>query len=563
MPSLALLLLLGPASIFSALYYVIPDESSIYDCPYYVDYCGYLDEYVWFSYRFFTSRSTFVFMAGNHSLTRELDLNGISNVVFRREDDEPNTNIVCKLTHNIGFFDVFDVNLTGLTFLLYNYEHDRESALYIRNSNVTIADMIFLGSGDETLPLARAIQSTCSNIKIMDSIFEGNTGFNGGAIYAAHTVLRLLRNSFAGNRATNAGGAISIEGGYQCNTTSLAIIVSNEFTNNSAVRGGAIDCYSNVLAILGETTFAHNQARSINRSLLYSDGGAIYMISGRLYLQDDIYFFGNRAENEGGAILIINSRVETHGAEILSFQNNSEGAIAIYRSQQVAFRNMLLKNNTAYVRSALYLTLSSVVFTGNTNITHNTGRLGGAIQILEESSISFEGYTVIDGNSATSGGAIYSVTGKISFHGRVNLVNNIADDGGALYASGTNITIQVFCNTLFANNFARNGGAMYLRSRSTLSLQYHSTLTIYNNTASNYGGGIYHEDSVSPYQCTLPDNATESTLELLPYCFLRYGYHPSHQFFISNSSYNTAGRDGSTLFGGLLDKCRLISSVLK
>ena len=183
MQPLALMILLGPALMLSittaqGTYYVKPDGVAGYDCHDYMD-CRTFDEYVEETSQFFTPRSIFIFMAGSYSLHNELILNGTSDVLFKGQGS---ADTVCRLTHSIVFANVFNITLSGLTFLLHNYEHNRESALFVDSSDVTIANVIFLGSGDETVPLAQAVRSIYSNVFIMDSVFRGKTGSDGGAI---------------------------------------------------------------------------------------------------------------------------------------------------------------------------------------------------------------------------------------------------------------------------------------------------------------------------------------------------------------------------------------------
>ena len=247
--------------------------------------------------------------------------------------------------------------------------------------------------------------------------------------------------------------------------------------------------------------------------------------------------------------------------EELSFSNNSEGAVAIYYSKHNELGNVVFNSNIGLMKSALYLVSSSVSFVGNTLIMNNTGGLGGAIQMLDESSVSFSGVTTFDGNSATAGGAIYSVTGRIELHIRVRFINNRANgDGGALYSSGTNISAEFRSRVTFELNSARRGGGMYLRDKASLFLELDSSLRMMSNHASDYGGGIYHEDSATLTQCAISDNALESTKDLLPYCFLRLGYTLNVKYFVADYFNNSAKMDGSVLYGGLLDKCRLIAS---
>lgn len=559
LPSICLILLL-PTLICSVpdIYFVMSDdEDSFFNCPD-QNNCLTFDEYVEETDYYFTRESIFVFLAGNHTLQNELSLERVSNITFRGGTGLTNADIVCKLTHNIMLTEVNNVTITGLTFLLHNYEHDRESAVFVENSgNVIFSKMLFHGSGDETKPLARALKSISSNITIRESQFEGNTGNEGGAIIASEkSYLTLERNVFTGNRAVILGGAISISDSTDSSMSS-AFIVNTTFTNNSAVEyAGAINCESCSLALRGTNKFVRNYCQVH----LSAGGGAVYILNGKLDLAGRAYFAYNRAP-EGGAVYISTSRVQSNTEVLeLSFYNNSEGALAIYYCKNVVLRNVIVNGNIGLMRSAVYLVSSSVYFTGNTLIANNIGGLGGAVQMLDESLLSFTGTSIFDRNSASAGGGIYSVTGKIELNCKAIFINNRADgDGGALYSSGTNITLEVA--SIFEHNCARRGGAMYLRDKTSLTLAFHNTLKILNNHAYDYGGGLYHEDSAIPTQCSLSDDAIESMRDLLPYCFLRYGFPPDKlNYFIADSFNNTAGKDGSVLYGGLLDKCRFIVS---
>ena len=79
MQSLALLLLVLPMLALSIpdIYYVRPDDDySFFDCPD-QNNCFTFDEYVEETSRYFTSGSIFIFMAGNHTLQNELNLEGV------------------------------------------------------------------------------------------------------------------------------------------------------------------------------------------------------------------------------------------------------------------------------------------------------------------------------------------------------------------------------------------------------------------------------------------------------------------------------------------------------
>ena len=224
--------------------------------------------------------------------------------------------------------------------------------------------------------LARAVHlKTASEIAITDSHFIGNTGSSGGAISASEAnSIVLSGNSFTDNRAIENGGVI------YCESCTLALSGTNIFTNNSVARGG----------------------------------GALHIYSGILRINDSSFFSHNRA-GEGGAIFVITSTVQTNAN--VTFNNNSDGAVAIYGSHIRLCGNIEYTNNRGHSFSALDLASSSIILCGRkTTFTNNTSQAGGAMQVLQESSVIFESDLIVfDGNFAsTSGGAIYCVNGQLT-----------------------------------------------------------------------------------------------------------------------------------------------------
>lgn len=85
---------------------------------------------------------------------------------------------------------------------------------------------------------------------------------------------------------------------------------------------------------------------------------------------------------------------------------------------------------------------------------------------------------------------------------------------------------------------------------------------IVNNTATEYGGAIYHEDSVSTIQCNNVSDIihTDKNRALtLPKSFLQINHRVPDTLFCPqiNSVNDSAGKDGNFLYGGLLDRSRL------
>lgn len=107
----------------------------------------------------------------------------------------------------------------------------------------------------------------------------------------------------------------------------------------------------------------------------------------------------------------------------------------------------------------------------------------------------------------------------------------------------------------FSFNFAKNGGAMKLEETS-LTIGRYTSLCSSHNTATDYGGGIYYEDVVTANQCKFKNN-NHMNIYKLPHCFLDFEYRNLNVLLSIHSYKDTAGKGGSFMYGGLLDRCKL------
>ena len=132
-------------------------------------------------------------------------------------------------------------------------------------------------------------------------------------------------------------------------------------------------------------------------------------------------------------------------------------------------------------------------------------------------------------------------------------MNNSADIwGGAMYGSSTDI--EFHDNIIFSNNSAYSGGGMYFEDVSLKIISGMTLITSFNN-ASRYGGAIFYEDELTQYQCT----AYFYDVDKLPLCFIQLieTELTGNTSMAIHSYYNTAGLDGSFMYGGRLDRCQL------
>ena len=455
--------------------------------------------------------------------------------------------------------------------------------------------------------------------------FQNNSASDGGSMLSDESVV--ITNAhhlhFINNRAKSNGGAIHIAG----ETSSTLLLGMNgegsiNFSGNLAENGGGI--YVEHLrstrtptrvTIMGNTTFTSNVASA--------SGGAVYVQNGNLTLSStSTLFYSNRAEGEGGAVCSVFSSVIFNGSTI-EFENNTAlnggGVFTIYSKLMTAMGTLSFSENYAAKRgggihakmgpygtqnlhkisgnftgnradecggamyidsgknihfmkifiarnsgSALCVLESTIRFNKSTNINENTGEHGGGIRILlRNSHLSFSSETVFANNSAIIGGAIYSGYGTtLEFSGKILFTGNrAATNGGALYALGTEVVVindDYRKLTSFENNLAVNGGALFL-SGAAITLDAGARLNFLLNSASQYGGGIYSADNALTTQCNFKYSDIV-TITDLPYCFI--GFKKEINMILIDASVfsnsNTAGTDGSFLYGGLLDRCQLL-----
>ena len=479
------------------------------------------------------------------------------------------------------------------------YEDNFAAALKIHGSwEVGVSDCIFLCNADLTRTKARAIYIEKSHITILRSRFQGNAAGRGGAIYASISTLHISGNVFVDNAAFYFGGALYL------NINSSAFLASdNLFTNNTATfGGGAVNCFQCTINITGNGTFDGNRLTESDKdciggalhieygnlvtsgSVTFSNneavkGGAIYFDnSSALFGAKSVLFSYNYASKEGGGIYLSRAHVETLPHTLLKFvgnfaeklggglsigpnfvsnsimeilsatfiRNRAEcgGAISIDRDYLTLISAEIIEN----FGSAVCISQGDLTFKGITQILRNSGLAGGSIS-SKDSNVTFTGTAVIDANISPEGGAISAIQGTVAFNGIVHFTRNIADsEGGAIYALGSNIIIRD--KAVFDSNSAVNGGAMYFESSATLILTPQTVMRTYNNSATENGGVIYHQDTPTNAQCKLT-----VSVSLLPYCFLQI---EGIAFKVStiHSQDDSAQNDGSFLFGGLLDKCR-------
>lgn len=310
------------------------------------------------------------------------------------------------------------------------------------------------------------------NLNISGSRFERNRARDGGAV-AASCDVQISDSVFFNNDAeVDQGGALQI-------WTSTLTASNSRFEFNAALNGGAI-LQRGGNATLSQVSFIDNQARD--------RGGAYHVYeSGQTAIQGGT-FTGNTAVTDGGAVYV--------AGEIRSTPGQAIGSRMQITNSDLNGNAALGAGGGAYVFGMDYLDngLVGELQLSNTQVRNNEATNGGGIfcqGVLVSTDVG------ITNNLATNGGGLYfAPTGNLGsgFVARAELTRTTVSQNTAQAAGGgiwTGPYYRILTSVTLTQNQARYGGAIALFSRS---LEVFANISIVQNTATRYGGGVYVDD---------------------------------------------------------------------
>ena len=441
-----------------------------------------------------------------------------------------------------------------------------------------------------------------SDIIISNISFSNNTASNdGGVVFSDRSNAIVERSTFSKNNAYF-GGVI-----YTSGTSNLTINNHCVFDNNTAFQGGVI--------FVRDASFVDQNSTYIFNSA-QSDGGVIYMNTGAVkvtassFTSNSAGFSGgvmsittqnqnehivlkkcnfqyNKAENSGGIISMLIEGLLTLSESTFSYNSALHGGVLHAMSGgQIMINHCNFTYNTAKGDGGVIYSAHRTLMVNNSNFNNNTAyNKGGAFCILSKNNLIFLSSTIV-GNEAHKGGAVYAENSTISMemHSKTAVTINMAkESGGGFYlhtselvsrGNGTyisensavmkggglhavNSSILVDGTVHVVKNRAKYGGGASLETYTKINNlkglpnEAHSVSSVYfiSNKASYYGGAIYVDDETNSDMCT----ASLSNLTELTECFSVYTMFHFLDNFVNVS--------GSVLFGGLLDRCTVNSSV--
>ena len=398
----------------------------------------------------------------------------------------------------VSVFSVSQVDIVGSVL----HDNDRNASLLVVGSMLNCSGTTFSSSLGTGLVLCN------SHAELHNSVFSNNSG---GGINSTKSTLTLVgTNTFMNNSADFGGGVSTIE-------SSIYITGNTTFLDNSVrTSGGGVYLERSTWSCNGTMTFAGNivSASGFSTSVA-GTGGGISALDSEINLEGKSTFIDNVAMY-GGGLVSFSSIVTIRGSS--NFVNNSAsyhggGLVAVAGSDLTLYGNITftrniaqqgaginvqgssircsgytsLMNNIADVGGGLASYSSIVTMRGSSNFVNNSATLGGGGIAATEGSVLFlNGSITIAHNIAHQGAGINVQESSISCTGYTSLMNNMADYGGGLISWNSIIALRG--SNAFMNNVALSDGGGLVSVNSIVTFRGSSNFV--NNSATHYGGGI-------------------------------------------------------------------------
>ena len=438
-------------------------------------------------------------------------------------------------------------------------------ALQVENSTLFMDRCMFF-SNRATIGGALLILS--SNSTIQSCQFLHNTALSDGEGYRDQ-IIRRYGTSYFYNTANNGGAMYLSNSSVNIQTSSAESSNKTLVAHNHAKRGAAIYVLNSTLTIYGLVTITQNTATE------YST----------VYVTESIgHFTGTLViSNNLGSLLAYNSNITFTGKMLFqncsSLQENTAkfeegGAVTLYQSNVVIKGDCTMEDNEAKNGGAMLVTESKVFISGTTVIAHSKASVHGGGVYLFQSEINCQQnckFQLMENSATEKGGGIHAVSSLIKI-----MCNMI----GTYYFDKSITQFEDYSGEylMFMNNSALRGGGLSLESNSKLYVLKRIELNFDNNTrnittpeniiadsihftsnSAMYGGAVFVDDNTDSGTCAstsseITSHRTECFFQVLALHTLTVSniYLVHYRF-----SQNYAKISGSTLYGGLLDRCTL------
>ena len=386
--------------------------------------------------------------------------------------------------------------------------------------------------------------SNIDTLKIVQSELYDNSAGCGGLMKATSiTKMIITACSFQNNTSASYGGAIRI---YEGTTTSIE---ASNFSRNTAITGGAVFANSITELLISNTIFDGNKGES----------GVVYLLKVKSTFYSNTTHYNNK-----GSLFLSNSDASFDGRNSFVRNNGTKQTIP---QQLMRFEG-----------GAITAFQSNLAIYGQLTLVDNFAQNGGALYVAESKLYVHKQTVIANNNASNSGGGIYLYQSELNCQDccRLEILNNTAAEmGGGIQAISSSIKVytgesQITTSVVhFSQNSAKKGGGLCLEVNAKLYVlkPYSSETSLYAlhflSNMAEYGGAVYVADDTNSVTCASTSYQTHYTSTE---CFMQtLALHATVNSNVNlvnlNFTKNYAEISGSTLYGGLLDRCTVSPSA--
>eukprot|EP01041_Mallomonas_annulata_P001553 gene1553-3000_t len=390
--------------------------------------------------------------------------------------------------------EFFSFHLYNLTINGFGSTSIDGGALFLQGLNNTVINKVTfennIGSNGGALYMTDSSHSHIDNC-----VFVSNYGSYGGVFISTHNYNIRFRNDIFLYNEASFGGGLSI-GSFNMDIRLERII----FYMNKANTGGAI------LIDLINTDITMQSLLFSNNSAIAGNGGAIVINDYNTLVNiNNTVFQGNRAVINGGAVCIsaFNSELSFWRSSFIgNFAQDGGGMSFSTLSTNIILNSIIFENNKAENNGGALIINFKIVHLvmKDVHIRNNeAGSYGGGLFIgIKNNLISCERCIFHRNTAQIFGGGVYisQFNDELSFTNCIINENSARFSGGAFYINIRNNNIRI--NTVLFNlNIANNGdgGAIYAGEFNNVNISY-SNMTM-NTAITGSGSGLFSSKSNS------------------------------------------------------------------
>jgi predicted outer membrane repeat protein len=377
-------------------------------------------------------------------------------------------------------------------------------AVYSLSSTLFIGESTFSDNSASVNGGALGLQSTTANFTSLLCSRNSADTF-GGCLYSAQSNFSIVGSTVTTCEA-NSGGGLYLQGGKgKIGTTrvdnNLAQVTGAGLVCNNAASVDAeyTRFESNTAISIGGSISAEGQSSLTMRNCLFSNstvarsgspisiGGAINCQYASVSIMSSEMSFNSA--NQGGDVFAFYCTLSMQQM-LMHDSEADEGSVYAFGSS-LSFGDSIMTNNTGQSSCAgIYCkdTLSCIIT--RSNFTSNRASELGVLTV-DTATSNVTDCMFVDNLSDGLSGAIYVISSPSTSIDRCDFVRNAASTYGGAVAAEIDSYLYIR-DSVYSNNYAVSGGALYLFHRSVASL---SNSSFFSNAAANSGGALYMGDN--------------------------------------------------------------------